>query len=257
MKREQKLPMMYLANDLVQNSRKKYPEISKEFGTMMKAVFTHLVGLTFDGKTQKSINRLVSIWKERQSFDKKILTDISNVWDARPNKIDPDESEPLQKKRKVHKEESKGDSKSITVDVDIDQTSNDISKVLELLKSSNDLDTSEELLSSLPDLSNINKTELSQEESNDKLAQLTEAENQLEEQSKIIEEEIETRNYLEQLMSNFILAQTKLVSKKKERLKNCKNKLQSIEDIKCSLESQLLDAALVDDELESIPMPDS
>ena len=119
---------MYLANDLVQNSRKKYPEISKEFGTMMKAVFTHLVGLTFDGKTQKSINRLVSIWKERQSFDKKILTDISNVWNARPNKIDPDESEPLQKKRKVHKEESKGDSKSITVDVDIDQTSNDISK---------------------------------------------------------------------------------------------------------------------------------
>ena len=106
-------------------------------------------------------------------------------------------------------------------------------------------------------LSNINKTELSQEESNDKLAQLTEAENQLEEQSKIIEEEIETRNYLEQLMSNFILAQRKLVSKKKERLKNCKNKLQSIEDVKCSLESQLLDAALVDDELESIPMPDS
>merc|ERR1712029_126646 len=154
------------------------------------------------------------------------------------------------------KEESKGD-KSITVDVDIDQTSNDISKVLELLKSSNDLDTSEELLSSLPDLSNINKTELSQEESNDKLAQLTEAENQLEEQSKIIEEEIETRNYLEQLMSNFILAQRKLVSKKKERLKNCKNKLQSIEDVKCSLESQLLDAAFVDDELESIPMPDS
>ena len=56
--------MMYLANDLVQNSRKKYPEISKEFGTIMKAVFTHLVGLSFDGKTQKSINSLGNLCYE-------------------------------------------------------------------------------------------------------------------------------------------------------------------------------------------------
>ena len=252
--------MMYLANDLVQNSRKKYPEISKEFGTTMKAVFTHLVGLDFDAKTQKSINRLVSIWKERQSFDKKILSDINGVWDARSNKIDPEESEPLQKKRKVHhKEENKRESNTTTVtpDIDIGQTSNDILRILEILKSTSDQDASEELLSSLPDLSNISSTELSQEESSDKLAQLTEAENQLEEQSKIIEEEIETRNYLEQLMSNYILAQRKIVAKKKERLKNCKNKLQAIEDVKCVFESQLLDAALVDDELESIPMPES
>jgi len=259
-KREQKLPMMYLANDLVQNSRKKYPEISKEFGTIMKAVFTHLVGLNFDGKTQKSINRLVSIWKERQSFEKKILADINGVWDARPNKVDPEENEPVPKKRKVHhKEENKrvSNSTTITPDVDIGQTSNEILKILEIFKSTSDLDTSEELLSSLPDLSNISKTELSQEESSDKLGQLSEAENQLVEQTKIIEEEIESRTYLEQLMSNYILAQRKLVVKKKERLKNCKNKLQTIEDVKCVFESQLLDAALVDDELESIPMPES
>merc|ERR1711915_591995 len=138
----------------------------------------------------------------------------------------------------------------------IDQTSNEILKILEILKSTSDLDTSEELMSSLPDLSNISKTKLSQEESNDKLAQLSEAENQLVEQTKIIEEEIESRTYLEQLMSNYILAQRKIVVKKKERLKNCKNKLQTIEDVKCVFESQLLDAALVDDELESIPMPE-
>jgi len=259
-KREQKLPMMYLANDLVQNSRKKYPEISKEFGTIMNAVFTHLVGLNFDGKTQKSINRLVSIWKERQSFEKKILSDINGVWDARQNKVDPEENEPVSKKRKVHhKEENKrvSNSTTITPDVDIGQTSNEILKILEIFKSTSDLDTSEELLSSLPDLSNISKTELSQEESSDKLGQLSEAENQLVEQTKIIEEEIESRTYLEQLMSNYILAQRKLVVKKKERLKNCKNKLQTIEDVKCVFESQLLDAALVDDELESIPMPES
>jgi len=39
-KNDKKLPFMYLANDLVQNSRKKSPEISKEFGLIMRAVFS-------------------------------------------------------------------------------------------------------------------------------------------------------------------------------------------------------------------------
>ena len=97
-KPEQKLPMMYLANDLVQNSRKKYPEVAKEFGTVMKLVFTHLVALNLDAKTQNSINRLVNIWRERQIFDKKIISDMSTVWESRAQKA-PLSDEP---KRKNH-----------------------------------------------------------------------------------------------------------------------------------------------------------
>ena len=36
-----KLTQLYLANDVVQNSKKKYPEIAKEFGLVMKKVGVH------------------------------------------------------------------------------------------------------------------------------------------------------------------------------------------------------------------------
>lgn len=252
-KQEQKLPMMYLANDLVQNSRKKYPEIAKEFGTVMKLVFTHLVALNLDAKTQNSINRLVNIWRERQIFDKKILSDMSTVWESRAQKA-PVSDEPTRKKRKS------GDNSSVNGGssgglIDLDQTSDDVMKFMEILNATSDLDSSEELLSSLPDLSSIFQVELSADESKEKLSQLSEAENQLQEQSKVIQEEIDRRQYLEKLMSNFLKAQKLIVNKKKERLKNCKTKLNNIDEAKKMLENQLLSDSLVEAELESIPLP--
>merc|ERR1712227_695593 len=160
-KREQKLPMMYLANDLVQNSRKKYPEVSKEFGTVMKAVFVHLSALEFDAKTQASINRLVAIWKERQSFEKRVLSDIDQAWENRNNKADV-ESQPLTKKPKLSAKES---DKSHTDDVR--DTSEDIIKVLNSLQAVNNdqSDTAKGILSSLPNLTNITQENIvSQEE---------------------------------------------------------------------------------------------
>lgn len=250
---EQKLPMMYLANDLVQNSRKKYPEIAKEFGTVMKLVFTHLVALNLDAKTQNSINRLVNIWRERQIFDKKIISDMSTVWESRAQKA-PVSDEPKRKKRKSG-DSSSSNGGSSGGHIDIDQTSDDVMKFMEILNATSDLDTSEELLSSLPDLSSIFKVEMSADESNEKLSQLSEAENQLLEQSKVIQEEIDRRLYLEKLMSNFLKAQKLIVNKKKERLKNCKTKLQNIDEAKKMLENQLLSDSMVEDELESIPLP--
>ena len=244
---------MYLANDLVQNSRKKYPEIAKEFGTVMKLVFTHLVALNLDAKTQNSINRLVNIWRERQIFDKKILSDMSTVWESRAQKA-PVSDEPTRKKRKS------GDNSSVNGGssgglIDFDQTSDDVMKFMEILNATSDLDSSEELLSSLPDLSSIFQVELSADESKEKLSQLSEAENQLQEQSKVIQEEIDRRQYLEKLMSNFLKAQKLIVNKKKERLKNCKTKLNNIDEAKKMLENQLLSESLVEAELESIPLP--
>jgi len=251
-KPDQKLPMMYLVNDLVQNSKKKYPEVSKEFGTVMKLVFTHLVGLKLDPKTQQSINRLVNIWKERQTFDKKVLTDIDKVWEKRTSSNETATTEPPLKKKKHDIEETAAGN-----DVDIGDASDSIMKALDVLKSSSDHDTLEELLSSLPDMSNMCAPDMPPDECKEKLDQLSEAEAQLAEQSKVIQEEIKTRAYLDQLMTNYLHAQRKLLSKKKERLKNCKIKLQCVEDAKCVLESQLLTAAIVDDELEAIPMPGS
>ena len=62
---------MYLANDVVQNSKKKGPEYAKEFGLVLKKAFDHLASIEFEEKTIMSLMRLINIWQERQIFDKK------------------------------------------------------------------------------------------------------------------------------------------------------------------------------------------
>lgn len=77
---DKKLTLLYLANDVVQNARKKYPEVGKEFGSVLGSVFSHLAGLDLDRKTVGSIGRLVNIWRERQIFEQKVLQEVSTIW---------------------------------------------------------------------------------------------------------------------------------------------------------------------------------
>ena len=77
---DKKLTFLYLANDVVQNSRKKYPDFSSEFGTVVKNVLEHLACLPFEEKTVGSINRLLIIWRERSIFDDNIQTDLGRIW---------------------------------------------------------------------------------------------------------------------------------------------------------------------------------
>ena len=90
---DRKLVFLYLANDVVQNSRKKAPEFSKEFGHVLKKVLEHLTALNLDSKTVKSIARLVGIWKERNIFDSKVQEELSKIW-AKKSAPDHDNDEP-------------------------------------------------------------------------------------------------------------------------------------------------------------------
>ena len=76
-----KLTAMYLANDVVQNSKKRGPEYAKEFGLVMRKVFDHLASTELEEKTIMSLARLIGIWQERQIFDNKTLHDIHKIWD--------------------------------------------------------------------------------------------------------------------------------------------------------------------------------
>ncbi|KAK7077044.1 Regulation of nuclear pre-mRNA domain-containing protein 1A [Halocaridina rubra] len=64
-----KLTFMYLANDVIQNSKKKGPEYNKEFGNKLSKVFEHLGGLRLDDKSARGIGRLLSVWEERSVFN--------------------------------------------------------------------------------------------------------------------------------------------------------------------------------------------
>ena len=85
---------------------------------------------------------------------------------------------------------------------------------------------------------------------------MSDAQSQLQEQTKILQDEVETRTDLDALLTEYMVAHRKLINKKKERLKNCTTKLQTLEDAKCYVQAQLKLDSIVDEELESIPLPD-
>ncbi|XP_071537696.1 regulation of nuclear pre-mRNA domain-containing protein 1B isoform X2 [Panulirus ornatus] len=60
---------MYLANDVIQNSKKKGPEYNKEFGSKLGKVFEHLGSVRLDDKSSKGLGRLLSVWEDRSVFD--------------------------------------------------------------------------------------------------------------------------------------------------------------------------------------------
>ena len=109
-----KLTFLYLANDVVQNSRKKAPEFAKGFGHSLRKVLDHLSALKLDEKTIKSIGRLLQIWQERNIFEPEVQKKLTAIWakksaEAKSTSKDKDDepgTPPLPKK--ARKGESQG-----------------------------------------------------------------------------------------------------------------------------------------------------
>ncbi|XP_059082756.1 regulation of nuclear pre-mRNA domain-containing protein 1B-like [Tigriopus californicus] len=102
---QKKLTFLYLANDVVQNTKKKFPEYTREFGSILKKVMEHLAVLNMDEKTVKAIGRLLSIWKDRIIFDPKVQVDLDRIWATKSLEMkavpDPLTSPPSAKKSKL------------------------------------------------------------------------------------------------------------------------------------------------------------
>ncbi|KAH8262451.1 hypothetical protein KR026_006135 [Drosophila bipectinata] len=74
-----KLTFMYLANDVIQNSKKKGPEYGKEFNHVLAKVFSHIGEKCNSDKLLGSLGRILNIWLERGVYDPKAIGD----WRAR------------------------------------------------------------------------------------------------------------------------------------------------------------------------------
>jgi len=94
---------MYLANDVIQNSKKKGPEFGKEFETVLPKAFEHMKG--FDEKTRERLNRLLQIWEERGVYDKAQIAEFKAAF-AESEK-DPITVAPPKKKAKIEVEKIK------------------------------------------------------------------------------------------------------------------------------------------------------
>lgn len=70
---------MYLANDVIQNSKKKGPEYGKEYGKILKNAFIH-IGETCssDERTLGSLGRILKIWEDRGVYEEKAIEEFRN-----------------------------------------------------------------------------------------------------------------------------------------------------------------------------------
>lgn len=79
---------MYLANDVIQNSKKKGPEYGIAFSPHLSKAFKHISQHCEDEKTFKSLARILDVWEEREVYDKEMIKEFrSGLNSAKPKKI--------------------------------------------------------------------------------------------------------------------------------------------------------------------------
>lgn len=73
-----KLTFLYLANDVIQNSKKKGPEFTQDFAPVIVEAFKH-VHRECEDSSKKQLGRVLSIWQERGVYENNLLDQLSQV----------------------------------------------------------------------------------------------------------------------------------------------------------------------------------
>ncbi|XP_034617252.1 regulation of nuclear pre-mRNA domain-containing protein 1A isoform X2 [Trachemys scripta elegans] len=74
-KPNRKLTFLYLANDVIQNSKRKGPEFTKDFAPVIVEAFKH-VSSESDESCKKHLGRVLSIWEERAVYENDVLEQL-------------------------------------------------------------------------------------------------------------------------------------------------------------------------------------
>ncbi|XP_076470124.1 regulation of nuclear pre-mRNA domain-containing protein 1B-like isoform X2 [Babylonia areolata] len=73
-----RLTFVYLANDIIQNSKKKGPEFAKHFETVLPEAFAS-ASKESEEKTKQSLGRVLNIWQERGVYDKHFIKKVKHA----------------------------------------------------------------------------------------------------------------------------------------------------------------------------------
>ncbi|XP_078335682.1 regulation of nuclear pre-mRNA domain-containing protein 1B-like isoform X1 [Crassostrea virginica] len=93
-----RLTFMYLANDVIQNSKKKGPEFTRDFATVLPDAYKFATK-DADEKVKKSVDRILGIWEERAVYSKHFIEQIRLCKPGAPSVSDSDLKS--QRKKKV------------------------------------------------------------------------------------------------------------------------------------------------------------
>ncbi|XP_026499097.2 regulation of nuclear pre-mRNA domain-containing protein 1B [Vanessa tameamea] len=264
------LTFMYLANDVIQNSKKKGPEYGKEFGNVLTEALKHMAKTGINTKTKHSLHRILNIWEERGVYEPERIIEFKIIVDPndvelrnaiKRKKTDTEVKEPEKKPRlseKVKEKKERRKSESKTNSDGLNDTHSSVSPntppgdppepeelikaLLELESSASSDEAVRERIASLPpEVSEVQLlSKLEDKESAVSLsAVVNSAVELLAEYNLRLSDELEKRRKVAAMLRDFEQAQRELAKKAEAKLEEYNIKLQKIYEVKAEVKSHI------------------
>ncbi|XP_029910866.1 regulation of nuclear pre-mRNA domain-containing protein 1B [Myripristis murdjan] len=253
-KSNRKLTFLYLANDVIQNSKKKGPEFTKDFESVLVDACSH-VAREADESCKKHMERLLNIWKERSlyrnDFIQQLKLAIEDSNSPRPaGRPAAEEKRPVKRsypKVQDEEEDEDDDYRSHTSPRNTDASATQLTE--ELVKALQDLENAasgdaavRQKIASLPqevqDVSLLEK--ITDKEAADKLSKtVDEACLLLAEYNGRLAAELEDRRQLARMLTEYISSQKEALSEREKKLEEYKQKLARVTQVRKELKSHI------------------
>ncbi|XP_048848445.1 regulation of nuclear pre-mRNA domain-containing protein 1A-like isoform X1 [Brienomyrus brachyistius] len=228
-----KLTFLYLANDVIQNSKRKGPEFTQDFAPVIIDAFKH-VSNEGEESCKKHLDRVLSIWQERAVYEADLLEQLSQVLhcDRKPRKrpyeeikLDDDDDFPCQ-----------------SSPAEPPQTAELIRALQELENAASGDSTLRQRISSLPpevqDTTLLHR--ITDRESGERLSRLVEeACLLLADYSGRLAAEIDDRRQLTRTLALFLQSQRNGLAQNEQKLEEYKHKLARVSQVRKELRSRL------------------
>lgn len=248
-KSSRKLTFLYLANDVIQNSKKKGPEFTKDFETVLVDACSHVAREADDG-CKRPMERLLNIWQERSLYRADFIQQLKLAIED-SNSPKPAEEKKAVKRtyQKVQEEEEEEDddyrshgSPRVT-DTSGPMLTEDLIKALQDLENAASGDaTVRQKIASLPqevqDVSLLEK--ITDKEAADKLSKtVDEACLLLAEYNGRLAAELEDRRQLARMLTDYISCQKEALTEREKKLEEYKQKLARVTQVRKELKSHI------------------
>ncbi|XP_051991972.1 regulation of nuclear pre-mRNA domain-containing protein 1A-like [Xyrauchen texanus] len=227
-----KLTFLYLANDVIQNSKRKGPEFTQDFAPVIVDAFKH-VSSEGEESCKKHLSRVLSIWQERAVYEIDVLNKLSEVLQVE-NKAKKSPNEEI----KVNDD----DFASQSSPGEPPQTSELIRALQELENAASSDAVLRQRISALPpevqDTSLLHK--ITDKESGERLSRLVEeACMLLADYSGRLAAEIDDRRQLMHTLASFLQSQKDGLAQNEQKLEEYKRKLVRVSLVRKELRSRL------------------
>ncbi|KAK7899123.1 hypothetical protein WMY93_019976 [Mugilogobius chulae] len=254
-----KLTFVYLANDVIQNSKKKGPEFTQDFAPVIIDAFKHVHRGGEEG-CKKQLGRVLSIWQERAVYENNLLNQLSQILSESRNVINGSCIRPvslsLENKLFIFMlilDEEKKPKKRSYEDIHLDESSQssptEPPQTAELIRALQELENAassdsvlRQRISSLPvevqDTSLLHR--ITDKESGERLSRLVEeACMLLADYSGRLAAEIDDRRQLTRTLTTFLQSQKDGLAQNEQKLEDYKRKLAQVTLVRKELRSRI------------------